>query len=117
MTSVSLRAFISLTLAAIIVVTSQSMAVARGSSAASEQLVLCTSDGVIAVYLDADGNPTAAPHVCPECTQTFLPRIAYHRPAWAYIDAYAADFSAFVERHIIQVRTERPRNRAPPFVI
>lgn len=53
-------------LALILALTSQGMAVARGASAATGQMVLCTGAGPVAIYLDADGAPTSAPHICPD---------------------------------------------------
>lgn len=54
-------------LALILVLTAQSMAVARGAAAAVGQMELCVGQGVVQVPIDADGNPTTAPHVCPDC--------------------------------------------------
>ncbi|MEO9650802.1 MAG: hypothetical protein ABJ360_06290 [Roseobacter sp.] len=59
--------FFGVFLALMLVLTGQSMAVARGSMAAAGQMVICTGVGTTTVYIDAEGNPTAAPHVCPEC--------------------------------------------------
>ncbi|MGC1495394.1 MAG: hypothetical protein WA790_06265 [Sulfitobacter sp.] len=53
-------------LAMMLALTSQSMAVARGASAATGQMVLCTGAGPVAVYTDATGQPTSAPHICPD---------------------------------------------------
>ncbi len=53
-------------LALTLALTSQSMAVARGASAATGQMVLCTGTGPIAVFTDASGQPTNAPHICPD---------------------------------------------------
>ncbi|WP_152464279.1 hypothetical protein [Sulfitobacter sp. THAF37] len=61
-----MRTFSSFLLALMLALTSQSMAVARGSAAATGQLVLCTGTGPLAVYVDAQGNPTGAPHICPD---------------------------------------------------
>lgn len=62
------RAVLSLLLALMLALTSQSMAVARGSSAATGQMVICTSLGATLVYMDASGAPTSAPHICPDAT-------------------------------------------------
>ncbi|MEM6566506.1 MAG: hypothetical protein AAF665_18795 [Pseudomonadota bacterium] len=43
------------------------MAIARGSAAASDQMVICTGHGFITIYTDANGAPTSAPHICPDC--------------------------------------------------
>lgn len=50
-----------------LVLTGQSMAVARGGSAATGQMVICTGEGTATVYTDAQGRPTSAPHFCPDC--------------------------------------------------
>ncbi|MQY43347.1 hypothetical protein GG681_11900 [Epibacterium sp. SM1969] len=34
---------------------------------AAGRMVICTGDGVISIYVDADGQPTAPDHVCPDC--------------------------------------------------
>ncbi|APE42411.1 hypothetical protein BOO69_02505 [Sulfitobacter alexandrii] len=60
------RTLSSLLLALLLALTSQSMAVARGSAAATGQMVLCTGTGPLAVYVDAQGQPTQAPHICPD---------------------------------------------------
>ncbi|WP_152541043.1 hypothetical protein [Sulfitobacter noctilucae] len=62
-----LRSFLSLTLALLLALTSQAMAVTRGASAATGQMVLCIGSGSVTVYTDAEGAPTAAPHICPDC--------------------------------------------------
>ena len=47
--------------------TGQTMATARGTSAATGQMVICTGQGPVTVYIDAEGQPTAASHLCPDC--------------------------------------------------
>ena len=53
-------------LAAVIALTAQSAAVARTMPDATGQMVLCTGTGPVMVYTDEDGNPTSAPHICPD---------------------------------------------------
>lgn len=62
-----MRGLISLALVALLTLTSQAMAVARGASAAADQMVLCIGADAVVVYVDAEGQPTAAPHFCPDC--------------------------------------------------
>ena len=57
-----MRHVLALTLA----LTGQSMANARGASAASGQMVICTGTGPQIIYVDAEGQPTSAPHICPD---------------------------------------------------
>ena len=62
----TLRSLSALVLALMLALTGQSMAVARGASAATGQMVLCTGAGPVAIYVDAQGKPTSAPHICPD---------------------------------------------------
>ena len=107
----------SLLLALVLAFTSQSMAVARGAAAAAGQMVLCTGTGPIAVYVDANGKPTSAPHICPDAafqvlvegasTNAFAPRrillFASARPA--------------VDLLIDSAPPRLPRQRGPPKAI
>lgn len=59
-------------LALLLIVSSITMAVARGQMASGSEMVICSGYGVISVTLDADGNPVApAPqktaYPCPDC--------------------------------------------------
>ena len=69
------RAFSSALLGAfmclVLILTGQSMVVARGASVATGQMVICTSNGLSTVYVDAQGEPTSAPHICPDCMLAF----------------------------------------------
>ena len=47
--------------------TSQAMAVTRGAAAATGQMVICNGNGTMTLYTDAQGAPTSAPHICPDC--------------------------------------------------
>ena len=62
----TLRPLQSFLIALMLALTSQSLAIARGASAASGQMVICTGTGPQAVYVDAEGQPTSAPHICPD---------------------------------------------------
>jgi len=68
--------FLTLTLALLIAVTSQQMAMARGMAKdASGQVILCTGQGLVTVTLDAQGNPLneGAPlHICPDCALALM---------------------------------------------
>ena len=63
---------LTITLALLIAVTSQQMAVARGMMMdAAGQVVLCTGQGVQTVTLDHQGDPMETVHICPDCAMTF----------------------------------------------
>ncbi len=69
---IALTRLFGLTLALLIAVTSQQMAMARGMTKdAAGQVILCTGQGPTVVTLDAQGNPTGPLHICPDCALTF----------------------------------------------
>ncbi|MEC3862600.1 hypothetical protein VK792_15010 [Mesobacterium sp. TK19101] len=55
-----------LLLVLVLALTSQELAVARGASAGVEQITICSAQGLVAIELDADGNPTGPAHICPD---------------------------------------------------
>jgi len=73
----SIRTYLALALVAVMVLTSQSMAVARGAAMdAKGQIVLCTGTGPLTVYVDEDGQPVGRPHICPDCALHVFAAIA-----------------------------------------
>ncbi len=53
--------------ALLLLVTSQSMAVTRGTMRdAAGHMVLCTGTGPIAVAIDSNGEPISPHHICPD---------------------------------------------------
>ncbi|MGJ8624768.1 MAG: hypothetical protein ACSHW1_18660, partial [Yoonia sp.] len=61
------------TLALLIAVTSQQMAVARGMAYdAAGQVILCTGQGVVTVTLNTQGEPMDVVHICPDCALTLM---------------------------------------------
>lgn len=111
------RGLIALLLALCLVLTSQAMALVRGASEATDQAVLCIGGAVVQVHLDAEGQPTQAPHYCPECAL-----IALHIPAAPGAlpvtgqFLYAAFYTAAAQ-HTPSVRDFVPQTRAPPFSV
>lgn len=64
---------LTLTLALMIAVTSQQMAMARGvMKDAQGQVILCSGQGPIVVTLDAQGDPIGPVHFCPDCALKVL---------------------------------------------
>lgn len=77
------RHIIAAFMALALLMTAQAMAQARGASAAAGQMVICTGTGPMVVHVDADGQPTDAPHLCPEAalhvlTDVVLPTPSFH---------------------------------------
>ncbi|MCX7559005.1 hypothetical protein OS190_05445 [Sulfitobacter sp. F26204] len=62
-----MRILLSFCLMLVLVSTSHAAALAKGAAVATGQMVICNGNGTILVYTDADGAPTAAPLICPDC--------------------------------------------------
>lgn len=71
-----LRIYLALSLALMLVLTGQGMAIARGASDPAGQMVLCTGTGPLSVYVDENGNPTGPPVFCPDCALLLLAAVA-----------------------------------------
>ena len=67
-----LRQYIALLLAAALLMTGHSAAASRFAPDATGQVILCTGSGPVSVYVDENGEPTGAPHICPDCITHLL---------------------------------------------
>jgi hypothetical protein len=66
-----LHPILGLALCLVLALTSQSLVVARGGAQPVGQIVLCTGTGPVTIAVDADGQPVAAQHLCPDCLPGF----------------------------------------------
>lgn len=66
------RTYLALFLALLLVLTGQSMAIARGFGGPAGEMVLCTGSGPVMVYVDENGAPTKPPHYCPDGVLSLL---------------------------------------------
>lgn len=62
-----LRPILALFLASILSLTSVTVGAARGQSDPADAIVICSSHGIVTIYVDANGEPVPAPHICPDC--------------------------------------------------
>lgn len=74
------RPLVAIALAMLLVLTAQSMAVARGMPGAAGSIVLCTGAGPVTILTDAEGQPVAPAHVCPDCTLSLIVTVAQTAP-------------------------------------
>ncbi|MEP5731756.1 MAG: hypothetical protein ABJL67_20540 [Sulfitobacter sp.] len=112
-----LRPFAVLVFAFVLVVTSQAMAVARGSSAAAGQSVLCIGSQAVTVYVDAQGQPTDAPRFCPDCVLS-LANVSgggWHGHSrlvfWVSLFPHVSTVTLIVRRSLV------PPSRGPPLLV
>ena len=106
-----------LLLAAVMVLTSQSMAVARGGTGPAGQIVLCTGTGPVAVYVDDDGQPTGPPHLCPDCALHLLDAFAAPDIAPAPLVAAPRKQRFVTAAPHGETRSHTPSARDPPAAV
>jgi hypothetical protein len=67
------RTYLALALSLLLVLTGQTMALARSAADPVGEMVLCTGSGPVTVQLDSDGRPTdGSRHLCPDCALHFF---------------------------------------------
>ncbi|MFT6457354.1 hypothetical protein [Pseudophaeobacter arcticus] len=71
-----LRISLALMLALVVTLTGHVSASAQGARDASGQMVICSGSGPVTIYVDKDGQPTKAPHFCPDCVMHLLDAVA-----------------------------------------
>lgn len=74
-----LRTYLALLLSLMLVVTSHSMAVARGMPGPAGQMVICTGTGPVMISVDEDGQPTGPAHICPDAALSLI-QVAFDSP-------------------------------------
>lgn len=71
------RQSLAILLVSVLVLTGHSMAIARGMPMAMGAIELCTgAEGPVMMPVDAEGNPTGPPHICPEFSLSLLNAVA-----------------------------------------
>jgi len=70
------RIFLPYVLSVLLALTAQGVAASRGMDAAVGQMELCTGSGPVVVYMDENGQPTKAPHYCPDYALNLLGAVA-----------------------------------------
>lgn len=94
--------------------TSHSAAVARGATQAVDQMVICSGTTVAVVFIDADGQPTTAPHLCPDCALHLFAAVAPFNTISKWLDnATVLRAVPPVEQYSVSCQL-RASARAPP---
>lgn len=103
---------------AILLLTSQQMAMARGElKTVAGEVVLCQGGVAVSVSVDQDGNPVGPAHFCPDCVSGFFVEVALFAPEFVRQERVVAlGLGAEPENWNSYARGLRPA-RGPPFVI
>lgn len=108
------RTVISLLIAGLLVVTSLAAGVARGQADPVTTVVICAGGAPTMVHLDANGEPTGAPVLCPDGVMGLFSAVAAPAQIGAPERREARLAPAIPARLADEARTVRPRARAPP---
>ncbi|THD76382.1 hypothetical protein E7681_00645 [Thalassobius vesicularis] len=112
-----LRTYLGISLALMLALTGQSMAVARGIPSASGQIVLCTGTGPISVLVDEKGQPVGKPHICPDCALTLFAALGEEPPQIMRPLGRVTALRIDVGRHDDAGQPVPARARGPPLVV
>lgn len=106
--------FLPYALSLLVIFTGQGVAMTRGIDHVAGQIVLCTGAGPVVVYVDAEGQPTRAPHYCPDYALNLLGAI-HEAPAAVPSAPSSALPAPLLQSHdLIAAPLPRHPARAPP---
>lgn len=71
-----LRIYLALFLSLVVTLTGHASASVQGGRDAAGQMVICSASGPMVVYVDDQGQPTQAPHYCPDCVMHLLDAVS-----------------------------------------
>jgi hypothetical protein len=77
-------------------------------------MVICTGAGPVTVYTDANGQPTSAPHVCPDCLNTMLATLLSEESARPLNQIFSGAVTKTSKEAAKRFRAPAPLSRAPP---
>lgn len=101
-------------LSLLVVLTGQGVAASRGMDRAVGQMVLCTGTGPVVVYMDAEGQPTQAPHFCPDYALTLLGAVSPSKPCLPVAPEIDRPMPSRMTKNLIALPIPAQPARAPP---
>ena len=106
-------------LSLVLVLTAQSMAIARGANTgATDQIVICSGGASVTVYVDETGTPVDPPHICPDCMLHLLGAVLTHDPvAWVPDRTLRVALVAASSEAILRTPRMPIRVRGPPMTV
>ncbi|CUH47296.1 hypothetical protein [Ruegeria atlantica] len=101
-------------LSLLVVLTGQGIAASRGVDRAVGHMVLCTGSGPVVVYMDAEGQPTKAPHFCPDYALNLLGAVSIAEPSLPVAPEVDRRMPSRVAENLIALPIPSQPARAPP---
>lgn len=97
-----------------LVVTGHSMAVARGMPGVSGYAQYCIGESAVMVPVDANGQPTGRPHICPDFSLSLLNWMPVEVGPIVVTEGRASEFGERFEISYRVIRQITALARAPP---
>jgi hypothetical protein len=94
--------------------TAGAVGAARGQAMAAGEIVICANGAAVTIAVDAEGNPTGAPHWCPDCVLLLLAGLAPAHAAALPAAGAAAAAPPAMDRRPAAARPAAPLARGPP---
>jgi hypothetical protein len=67
-----LRPFTAFLMTLALLLMGQGAAAARGLPGPDGSIVICTGSGPVVIFVNAEGEPAAPPHICPDCALSLI---------------------------------------------
>lgn len=112
-----LRRAFSLIFSLMLVAASHNMAQARGAEPAVDRMVICAGARAVTVYVDASGDPTHAPHMCPDCALHSLGVLPEALPSLGLAPIFSYHATVEAALAVCLLTYGHAMARAPPVLI
>lgn len=112
-----MRTYLGISLALMLALTGQSMAVARGTPSASGEIILCTGTGPISVLVDENGQPVGKPHICPDCALSVFAALGEEPPQLLRPEGRVTALRIEIGKHEADSQSVPARARGPPVLV
>lgn len=112
-----MRFALSLVLSVMLMVAGHYTAQARGAHPAVDRMVICTGTAAVVVFVDANGQPTYAPHHCPDCALHALDAVADAGLGLGAAPVLTHHAAIFAPAPVVAQPLWRGMARAPPVLI
>ncbi|MGX9354903.1 hypothetical protein ACS3SW_07000 [Roseobacteraceae bacterium S113] len=104
-------------LAIALVLTAETLAMAKAEAAPADEIILCIGHTTQVVYVDEEGQPIEGPHICPDCALFFAALSAHD----ADLSQHATLIPAVFAQRVILAQTIAPLRaqlaRGPPVTV
>ncbi|MFD1882240.1 hypothetical protein [Paracoccus pacificus] len=109
-----MRLWFRLALICILILTGQSLAVARGQARADGQIVICAGTAYTTIWVDRDGKPVEQPHLCPDMALGLMAAVAVPQDAVVTTIAQMRRLQPAVPSYSLNTPVLSPQARDPP---